>query len=74
MAAALLMIFSLAILPEIYRSKTWRRVHIVLNSVALLFFITQGVTGTRDLLEIPLTWQEPFLYQCDFVNKVCGGG
>ncbi|HEY9738242.1 MAG TPA: DUF4079 domain-containing protein [Trichocoleus sp.] len=71
MAAALLMIFSLAILPDIYKSRRWRLVHVVLNSVALLLFISQGVTGTRDLLEIPLHWQEPFIYQCDFANKVC---
>ncbi|MFQ3614571.1 MAG: DUF4079 domain-containing protein [Cyanobacteriota bacterium] len=71
MTAALLMIFSVAILPEIYRSKRWRITHLVLNSIALLFFISQGITGTRDLLEIPLHWQEPYIYQCDFVNKVC---
>jgi hypothetical protein len=71
MAAALLMIFSLAILPDIYKSRRWRTVHIVLNSVALLLFISQGVTGARDLLEIPLHWQEPYIYQCDFANQVC---
>ena len=71
MAAALLMIVSLAILPEIYRSKAWRRVHIFLNVIALLFFIGQGMTGARDLLEIPLGWQESFIYQCDFENKTC---
>lgn len=71
MAAALLMIFALAILPEIYQSRRWRMVHVVLNSIALLLFISQGVTGTRDLLEIPLHWQESFIYQCDFANKVC---
>ncbi len=27
--------------------------------------------GVRDLLEIPLTWQEPFIYQCDFANQTC---
>lgn len=71
--AALLMIFSLAIVPEIYRDKSnrWRTVHVVLNSVALLLFIGQGLTGTRDLLEIPLGWQEPFVYKCDFANKTC---
>ncbi len=71
--AALLMIFSLAIVPEIYRDKSnrWRTVHVVLNSVALLLFIGQGLTGTRDLLEIPLGWQEPFVYKCDFANKKC---
>ncbi|ASC71291.1 hypothetical protein XM38_022430 [Halomicronema hongdechloris C2206] len=71
MAAALLMIFSLAILPDIYRSLTWRRTHVVLNTVAVLLFISQGITGTRDLLEIPLHWQEPYIFQCDFANQTC---
>lgn len=71
--AALLMIFSLAIVPEIYqdRSNRWRTVHTILNCIALLLFIGQGMTGTRDLLEIPLSWQEPYIYGCDFVNKTC---
>ncbi len=76
MAAAMLMIFSLAIVPDIYkdRSQNWRRVHIVLNCVALLFFIGQGVTGARDLLEIPLNWQKPAieqLYINDCQNRPC---
>lgn len=71
MGAALLMIISVAILPEIYKSPAWRRAHIFLNTIALLLFLGQGITGARDLLEIPLTWQEPFIYQCDFVNKTC---
>ncbi len=71
--AALLMIFSLAIAPSIYKDKShrWRIVHTVLNRVALLLFIGQGMTGTRDLLAIPLSWQEPYIYQCDFANKTC---
>lgn len=52
--AAVLMIASLAILPEIYRSLTWRRVHIAVNSLALLLFFGQGFTGMRDLFEIGL--------------------
>lgn len=71
MAAAMLMIFALATLPEIYKSKRWRLTHAALNTVAVLLFISQGVTGVRDLLEIPLHWQEPFIYQCDFENKSC---
>lgn len=71
MAAAMLMIFALATLPEIYRSKRWRLTHAALNTVAVLLFISQGITGVRDLLEIPLHWQEPFIYQCDFENKTC---
>jgi len=65
MAAAMLMIFALAILPEIYKDRTnrWRRVHIVLNCIALLIFLGQGMTGTQNLLEIPLTWQEHYVQQ-----------
>jgi len=72
-AAALLMVFSLAIAPEIYqdRSHGWRKIHTVLNCIALLLFLDQGVTGTRDLLEIPLSWQKEHLYQCDWKNKTC---
>ncbi|MEM6425202.1 MAG: DUF4079 domain-containing protein [Cyanobacteria bacterium P01_H01_bin.119] len=70
-AVAVLMVISVAILPEIYRSKSWRITHIALNCLALLLFVGQGMTGTRDLLEIPLSWQEPAVYQCDFANKVC---
>ncbi len=70
----MLMIFSLAIVQDIYqdRKNRWRTVHIVLNSIALLLFISQGITGSRDLLEIPLNWQKPAIYKCDFVNKTCG--
>ncbi len=71
MVAAVLMIISVAILPDISKSLVWRRVHIFLNVVALLFFIGQGITGSRDLLEIPLSWQEPAVYSCDFINKTC---
>jgi len=69
--AAILMIISVAVLPEIYKSKAWRRSHIALNTIALLLFVGMGITGTRDLLEIPLSWQEPVVYQCDFANKTC---
>ncbi len=54
MGVSLLMIFSLAIIEDIYkdRSNRWRKVHISLNCFALLLFIGQGITGARDLLEI----------------------
>jgi len=66
-----LMIFSLAIIQDIYqdRKNRWRTVHIVLNCVALLLFVGQGLTGTRDLLEIPLSWQKPAVYSCNFDPK-----
>ncbi|MGF1519018.1 MAG: DUF4079 domain-containing protein [Nodosilinea sp.] len=71
MAAAMLMIFALATLPEIYKAKRWRIAHAAINTVAVLLFISQGITGVRDLLEIPLHWQEPFVFQCDFENRTC---
>ncbi|MEZ2240228.1 MAG: DUF4079 domain-containing protein [Microcoleus sp.] len=73
MIASLLMIFSVAIVQDIYqdRENRWRRVHIILNCLALLFFIGQGITGARDLLEIPLHWQSQYIYQCDYTNKTC---
>jgi len=63
MLAALLMIFSLAIIDEIYKDKSlfWRKVHIVLNTIALLLFIGQGITGTRDIFEIGLYTPPPGL-------------
>ena len=74
--AALLMIFSLAILPDIYKDKTnrWRKIHIALNSLALLLFIGQGITGPLSLLEVPLTWQESYvqkLYEQQCNIKPC---
>ncbi|MBE9175933.1 DUF4079 domain-containing protein [Synechocystis salina LEGE 06155] len=71
--AALLMIFSVATIQDIYqdRQNRWRNAHVIINSLALLLFISQGITGARDLLEIPLHWQAPYVYQCDSVNKTC---
>ncbi|MFM7408136.1 MAG: DUF4079 domain-containing protein [Cuspidothrix sp.] len=75
-AAALIMIFSLAILPDIYKDKTnrWRKIHIILNCIALLLFIGQGITGVISLLEIPLTWQESYvkmLYEQKCDTQTC---
>lgn len=66
LVAVFLMIFAVAIVPEIYKSKKWRTTHIILNCIAVLLFVLQGVTGTRDLLEIPLSWQKSVVYQCNF--------
>ena len=65
MMAAMLMIFSLTIVQDIYRDRTqrWRNTHIILNSVATVLFLAQGFTGSRDLLEIPLSWQKPYIQQ-----------
>ena len=58
MAAGILMIISVAILPEIYKSKKWRNAHIILNSIAFLLFVGLGITGARDIFEIAL-YQSP---------------
>jgi uncharacterized membrane protein len=72
-AVTILIIFSLAIAPDIYRNRKnrWHRVHIILNSITLIFFIVQAFLGVRDLLEIPLSWQEAYIGKCDFVHKIC---
>ena len=71
--ASILMIFSLAIVPEIYKDKSnkWRKVHTILNCLAVLVFLGQGITGSRDLLEISLSWQQKYLYRCDWKKQVC---
>lgn len=72
-AASMLMIFALAIVQDIYqdRTNTWRKIHIALNCLALILFLGQAFTGTRDLLEIPLDWQKQYIYQCNFEFKTC---
>lgn len=73
MTVTALMVVSLAIIPEIYkdRAQKWRNTHVLLSFFALLLFVLQGITGVRDLLEIPLGWQAPAIYRCDFVRKNC---
>jgi hypothetical protein len=66
-----LLLFSLAAQPEIQRQLSWRRWHLLANGLALLIFIAQGISGSRDLLEIPLSWQKPFIYSCDPIQRVC---
>jgi hypothetical protein len=52
-----LMLFSLGARQEILRQLPWRLIHVAANLLVALLFVTQGITGTRDLLEIPLRWQ-----------------
>lgn len=68
-----LMLFSMAIRPEISRRLAWRRVHLTTVMVAALLFMAQGISGSKDLLEIPLSWQKPAIYQCDFNARRCPG-
>jgi hypothetical protein len=66
-----LMLFSLGAWPEIQRQRRLRRLHVSASVLAALLFCLQGITGTRDLLEIPLSWQKPAVYACDFTAKTC---
>lgn len=66
-----LLLFSVAARPEIQRSLRWRRLHLSANLLAALLFLTQAASGTRDLLEIPLSWQKPTIYACDPVRQLC---
>lgn len=68
---SILMLFSLAIVNDIYRDKTnfWRNVHIVLNCLALLLFIGQGITGARDLLEIPPVGKQEKAANVTYIGK-----
>ena len=66
-----LMLFSLAARQEILRDLRLRRLHVTASVLAALLFMMQGITGTRDLLEIPLSWQKPAVYACDFDQQRC---
>ena len=66
-----LMLFSLGAQPEIVRDLRLRRLHITASVLAAVLFALQGLTGTRDLLEIPLSWQKPAIYACDFQARTC---
>ncbi len=50
-----LMLLSLAALPEILRDLRLRRLHVTASVLAAVLLFMQGATGTRDLLEIPLS-------------------
>ena len=66
-----LMLLSLSARREITRDLRVRRLHVTASILAAVLFLMQGVTGTRDLLEIPLSWQKPAVYGCDFVLQTC---
>ena len=68
-----LVVFSMAIRPEIMRRPPWRRVHVAVNILVAVLFVVQGISGPKDLLEIPLSWQQPAIYQCDFNARRCPG-
>ena len=66
-----LLLFNLAARPEITRHLRWRRLHVASNVLIMVLLAVQAITGSRDLLEIPLSWQKPAIYRCDFQNRTC---
>jgi hypothetical protein len=56
MGLAGLTLFSVACRAEIYNHLRWRRFHVSSNGLTTLIFLAQGISGPRDLLEIPLSW------------------
>jgi uncharacterized membrane protein len=66
-----LMLFSVAAKPDIFRSLRMRRLHVSLNILVAVLLAVQAITGSRDLLEIPLSWQKPAIYACDFEQRTC---
>lgn len=66
-----LMLFSLGARQDIVRQLHWRRVHVAANVLAAMLFVIQGMTGARDLLEIPLHWQKPALEACNWASHIC---
>ena len=66
-----LLLLAMASRPEIQRSPRMRRLHVSANVLAAVLLAVQAITGTRDLLEIPLSWQKPAIYACDFNAPRC---
>ena len=66
-----LMLFSLGAKPEILKNQRLRRLHITASVLAAVLFLGQAISGSRDLLEIPLSWQKPAVYSCDFAAREC---
>lgn len=66
-----LFLLNLAARPEISRRMGWRRLHVASNVLILVLLAVQAITGSRDLLEIPLSWQGPAIERCDFQKRTC---
>ena len=60
--------------PAFWQSHFWGGMGLtglLLFSLAALIFLAQGITGPRDLLEIPLSWQKATIWSCDFSLRTC---
>ena len=66
-----LMLATTAARPEIQRSLRSRRLHVSAAVLMALLLAVQAITGTRDLLEMPLSWQKVAIMRCDFNAQRC---
>ena len=66
-----LLLATTAARPEIQRSLRLRRLHVCAAVLAMLLLAVLAITGSRDLLEMPLSWQKPALFSCDFNARRC---
>ena len=66
-----LLLFTLAARPEITRLPRWRRLHVAANILVMVLLAVQAITGSRDLLEMPLSWQKPAIQACTVQAGLC---
>lgn len=66
-----LLLFTTAARPEIRRLPRLRRLHLGLNLLVMVLLAVQAITGSRDLLEMPLSWQTPAILRCDPLVRRC---
>jgi hypothetical protein len=66
-----LLLATLAARPEISRRPGWRRLHLAANLLVMVLLAVQAITGGRDLLQMPLSWQKPAILACDARVRSC---
>ena len=66
-----LLLFTTAARPEITRVPRLRRLHLALNLLVMVLLAVQAITGSRDLLQMPLSWQTPAILSCDPLARSC---
>ena len=66
-----LLLFSTSAKTEIFKSMRFRRLHVSAGVLTAVLLAVLAITGTRDLLNIPLSWQKPAIYACNFEARTC---
>ena len=66
-----LLLFSTSAKTEIFKSMRFRRLHVSAGVLTAVLLAVLAITGTRDLLNIPLSWQKPVIEGCNFEARTC---